>query len=305
MTQGESQVRVYGQEGAPSGASQDRKITTYKLQSTPVKAVAKGFLTIHQFATLCRTTVRTIRFYDKKAILKPASVDSYTGYRYYHPHQTREFFKIKLIQRFDVPLNEIAKVAKTYSEGSFLDKKLTQLKKVIEEKQKEYRALQTIKNDLVDRNLKQNVKVKNIGLFFVFGKEFLDARYDRINADIVDLYKKAKELGLSTKAQEHVLYLEPHEYGPHRTRLEISLIISKLPKDIPDGYFAKKIPKQKILTYRYKGPYEYLTFVHKEMYTIAKKMGFLKGYSFDIYTNGPLNTASEYDYETLVGYPME
>src|SRR3989338_277875 len=287
MTQGESQVIVYAQ------------------QSTPVKAVAKGFLTIHQFATLCRTTVRTIRFYDKKGILKPASVDPYTGYRYYHPHQTREFFKIKLIQRFDVPLKEIAKVAKTYSEGSFLDKKLVQLKKVIEEKQKEYRALQIIKNDLIDGKMKQNIKVKNVGPFYVFGKEFLDARYDRINADITDLYKKAKELGLSTKTQEHVLYLNPHEYGPHRTRLEISLILSKLPKTVPNGYFAKKIPKVKVLTYFYKGPYEYLTFVHQKMYSIAKKKGFLKGYSFDIYTNWPLTTKSEYDYETLVGYPME
>ena len=287
MTQGESQV------------------TVYKQQSTPVKTVVKGFLTIHQFATLCRTTVRTIRFYDKKGILKPASVDSFTGYRYYHPHQTREFFKIKLIQTFNVPLKEIGEVGKSYSESSFLDKKLAEIKAGIEEKQREYRSLQIIKNDLVDGKIKQNVKVRNVGPFFIFGKEFLDARYDRINADIVDLYKKAKELGLSTKAQEHVLYLEPHEYGPHRTRLAISLILSKLPKHVPGGYFAKKIPKEKVLTYRYQGPYEYLTFVHKEMYAIARKRGFLKSYSFDIYTNGPLDTAFEYDYETLVGYPMK
>lgn len=287
MTQGENQVIVY------------------KQQSTPIKTVVRGFLTIHQFATLCRTTVRTIRFYDKKGILRPASVDSYTGYRYYHPHQTREFFKIKLIQTFDVPLKEIGKVGKLYSEGSFLDKKLAQLKTVIEEKQKEYRILQIIKNDLVDGKIKQNVKVRNVGPFFIFGKEFLDARYDKINADIVDLYKKAKELGLSTTKREHVLYLEPHVYSPHQTHLQISLILSKLPKHVPNGYYAKKIPKEKVLTYLYKGPYEYLTFVHKEMYAIAKKQGFLKAYSFDVHTKGPLNTASEFDYDTLVGYPMQ
>ena len=287
MTQGESQV------------------TVYKQQSTPVKAVAKGFLTIHQFATLCRTTVRTIRFYDKKGILKPATVDSYTGYRYYHPHQTREFFKIKLIQTFDVPLKEIGKIGKAYSESSFLDKKLAELKAEIEEKQREYRALKVIKNDLIDGKIKQNVKVGNVGPYLLFGKEFLDARYDRINADILELYKKAKDLGLSTKKQEHVLYLEPHEYGHHKTRLQISLILSKLPKHVPEGYYAKKIPKVKVFTYTYYGPYEYLTFVHKEMYAIAKKRGFLKAYPFDIHPKGPLNATSKYDYETLVGYPME
>ena len=125
------------------------------------------------------------------------------------------------------------------------------------------------------------------------------------SVQIVDLYKKSEELGLSTKNQEHVLYLDQHEYGPHKTRLRISLMLSKLPKQIPEGYFVEKIPCQKVLTYKYKGPYEYLTFVHREMYVIAKKGGFLKGYSFDIHSGGPRNAGSEYDYETLIGYPMK
>lgn len=287
MTQGESQVIVY------------------KEQSTPVKTVVKGFLNIHQFATICRTTVRTIRFYDKKGILKPASVDQYTGYRYYHPHQAREFFRIKLLQTFGLPLKEIGKTSRQHPEDSFLDKKLTEIKAEIEEKKRQYEFLQTIKQDLVDGKMEQNVKVKNVGPFFVFGKEFSDARYDRINADIADLYKKAKELGLSTTKTEHVLYLDPHEYGPNKTHLRISLILSKPPSDVPNEYYAKKIPSQKVLAYKYKGPYEYLTFVHREMYSIAKKRGFLKGYSFDVHTKRSSNTLSEYDYETLVGYPME
>ena len=286
MTQGESQV------------------TVYKRQSTAVKAAVKGFLNIHQFATICRTTVRTIRFYDKKGILKPASVDQYTGYRYYHPHQAREFFRIKLFQTFATPLGEKDKLTKKQSENSFLNKQMVDIKAEIEEKKRQYDVLQTIRQDLVDGGIKNNVKIKNVGPFLVFGKEFSDARYDRINSDIADLYKKAKGLGLAVKMAEHVLYLEPHEYVPSKTKLRISLIVSKLPKSVPDGYYAEKIPSQKVLTYRYKGPYEYLTFVHREMYAVAKKRGFSKGFPFDVHTKGPLNTTSEYDYETLIGYPI-
>ena len=283
----------------------ESQVIVYKQQNTPVKAIVKGFLNIHQFATICRTTVRTIRFYDKKGLLKPASVDQFTGYRYYHPHQAREFFKIKLLQTFGLPLKEIGKTNQKQSSNSFLDKKLSELKAEIEEKQKQYGVLQTIKQDLIDGKMKQRVKVENVGPILVFGKEFTDARYDRINADLRDLYKKAKGLGLSTKTSEHVLYLEPHEYVPNKTRLRISLILSRLPKNIPDGYYAEKIPSQKVVTYRYKGPYEYLTFVHREMYGIAKKRGFNRGYPFDVHTKGPLNASSEYDYETLIGYPMK
>jgi DNA-binding transcriptional MerR regulator len=280
------------------------QVIVYEKQSTPVKAIVKGSLNIHQFATICRTTVRTIRFYDKKGILKPASVDQYTGYRYYHPHQAREFFRIKLLQTFGLPLKEISKTSRQNSKDSLLDKKLSDLKAEIEEKKRQYGVLQTTKQDLIDGKMEQHLKIQNVGPFFVFGKEFSDARYDRINADIFDLHKKAKELGLSAKMIQHVLYLEPHEYVPNQTRLRISLILSRLPKQVPDGYYVEKIPSQKVLAYKYKGPYEYLTFVHREMYSIAKKRGFVKGYSFDVHTKGPLNATSEYDYETLIGYPI-
>jgi len=286
MTQGQSQVIVY------------------KRQSTPIKAVVKGSLNIHQFATICRTTVRTIRFYDKKGILKPASVDQYTGYRYYHPHQAREFFRIKLLQTFGLRLKEINKTSRQNSSDFLLGKKLLELKAEIEEKKRQHNVLQTIKQDLIDGKMKQHTKVTDVGPFFVFGKEFSDARYDRINADILDLHKRAKKLGLSARIIQHVLYLEPHDYVPNQTRLRISLVLAKLPKQVPDGYYVEKIPKQKVLAYKYKGPYEYLTFVHREMYSIAKKRGFSKGYSFDVHTKGPLNTTSEYDYETLIGYSM-
>jgi DNA-binding transcriptional MerR regulator len=287
MTQGQSQVIVYDK------------------QSTPIKATVKGSLSIHQFATICRTTVRTIRFYDKKGILKPASVNQYTGYRYYHPHQAREFFRIKLLQTFGIPLKKISTTNQRHSGNLLLDKKLIELKTEIEERKRQYNVLKTIKRDLINKKMDQYLKIISVGPFFVFGKEFSDARYDRINADILALHKKAKELGLSTKMIQHILYLEPHEYVPNQTHLRISLILSKLPKNIPDGYYAEKIPNQKVLTYRYKGPYEYLTFVHREMYSIAIKRGFAKEYPFDIHTKGPLNVTSEYDYETLIGYPIK
>lgn len=281
------------------------QVTVYKQQSTPIRSVVHGYLNIHQFATICRTTVRTIRFYDKKGLLKPASVDQFTGYRYYHPHQAREFFRIKLLQTFGLALKEINKVGGQNSKNTLLDKKLSELKAEIEEKTRQYNVLRTVKKDLVDGKMEQNLKIKNVGPFFVFGKEFVDARYDRINADILDLYGKAKELGLSTRTIQHVQYLEPHEYVPNQTRLRISIVLAKLPKHVPSGYYAEEVPSQKVLTYRYQGPYEYLTFVHREMYALAKKRGFLKGYSFDVHTKGPLNATSEYDYETLIGYPMK
>src|SRR3989338_472751 len=66
-----------------------------------------NLLTIKQFAEVCRTTPRTLRFYEKKGLFKPAVIDTFNKYRFYHPSQAREFLKIKLLQNFHVPLKQI------------------------------------------------------------------------------------------------------------------------------------------------------------------------------------------------------
>ena len=38
---------------------------------------------IKEFASLSGVSVRTLHYYDEIGLLKPASVDKYTGYRYY------------------------------------------------------------------------------------------------------------------------------------------------------------------------------------------------------------------------------
>src|SRR5947207_2817168 len=93
-------------------------------------------LTIAQFARLCRVTPRTLRFYEQKGLLKPAVVDEFTKYRGYLPEQVREVLKIKLLQQFNSPLNEIKELLQTgIDEAKFLEAKEAVIKKEIVEKQ--------------------------------------------------------------------------------------------------------------------------------------------------------------------------
>ena len=44
-------------------------------------------LTVGNFAILCACGPRTLRYYDRVGLLKPAMVDEWTGYRYYEESQ--------------------------------------------------------------------------------------------------------------------------------------------------------------------------------------------------------------------------
>ena len=117
-----------------------------------------GLLTIHQFAQVCRTTPRTLRFYEQKGLFRPARVDPSNKYRFYDPKQARDFLKIRLLQNFHIPLKQIEQEIassvrlsltgrndKNSAEG-YLQKRLNELREEIREKEKEYRFLKKIKS---------------------------------------------------------------------------------------------------------------------------------------------------------------
>lgn len=67
----------------------------------------RSLLTIGEFATLTRLSVRTLRRYHAAGLLEPDTVDPATGYRYYTPAQIPAAQVIHQLRQLDVPLAEI------------------------------------------------------------------------------------------------------------------------------------------------------------------------------------------------------
>jgi DNA-binding transcriptional MerR regulator len=70
-------------------------------------------LTIGDFATLTRLSVRTLRRYHEAGLLQPATVDPFTGYRYYVPEQIPTAQVIHRLRQLDVPLAEVKSILAT------------------------------------------------------------------------------------------------------------------------------------------------------------------------------------------------
>ncbi|WP_433604985.1 MerR family transcriptional regulator [Dactylosporangium sp. CA-139114] len=67
-------------------------------------------LTIGEFATLTHLSVRTLRRYHEAALLVPAAVDPFTGYRYYAAEQIPAAQVIHRLRELDVPLAEVKSI---------------------------------------------------------------------------------------------------------------------------------------------------------------------------------------------------
>jgi DNA-binding transcriptional MerR regulator len=70
-------------------------------------------LTIGQFATVTHLSVRTLRRYHDAGLLEPATVDPFTGYRYYQPEQIPTAQVIHRLRQLDVPLAEVRSILAT------------------------------------------------------------------------------------------------------------------------------------------------------------------------------------------------
>lgn len=268
-----------------------------------------GLLTINQFARICRSTARTIRFYEEKGLLKPFKVDNSTGYRYYIPEQTRDFFRIKLLQNFDIPLSSMKKSLKKSSDEGFLNDELQKLKREIEKQKKKYDFLARINTFLHDpKSPEKYISTQVIKQLNILAIQKKAVPYSALSETINDLYKYARENGFKVKDQIVVTYLDPDKYQPQKANLEIGIVCESIEnnKILTDGLFLKKIPEQEALVYIYEGPYEYLTFIHQKLFysEFFKKFEFTN-FPFDWEIKGIANTESSYNYVTQIVYPIK
>jgi DNA-binding transcriptional MerR regulator len=67
-------------------------------------------LAIGEFSQLTHLSVRTLRRYHEAGLLVPASVDRFTGYRSYDPHQIPTAQVIHRLRELDVPLPDVRRI---------------------------------------------------------------------------------------------------------------------------------------------------------------------------------------------------
>ncbi|RIN24743.1 MerR family transcriptional regulator [Staphylococcus succinus] len=67
-----------------------------------------GLFTIGEMSTLFRTSIQTLRYYDKIGILTPEYIDNRTHYRYYSTNQFERLNTIKYLRALDISLKNIS-----------------------------------------------------------------------------------------------------------------------------------------------------------------------------------------------------
>ena len=179
------------------------------------------YFTIREFAKLRNININSLRYYEKKGLLKPAWIDEKTRYRYYSAEQLSTLDTIILCIDLGVPLKELAQYMD--DQGVFQFQKL--LLDGRELAQQRIHKIQRILNSIEFflQNLEQNngkrekhaLYSRNIRRRHVIRTKMFQKIPQRkqIELQVAELYKKAQEEGLFPilPANQLLLYKSPEE----------------------------------------------------------------------------------------------
>lgn len=102
-----------------------------------------NFYTTGEFSKRANISVRTIRYYDEKGLLKP-SLMAESGYRYYTDRDFASLQRILVLKKLGFGLEEIREIALNSSDASFVKESLQLQQKLIRDKIAELKQMEQL-----------------------------------------------------------------------------------------------------------------------------------------------------------------
>ena len=150
-------------------------------------------LKIGEFSKLSRVSIRSLRRYDEAGLLAPASIDPFTGYRYYSEGQLPTANRIRALRDMGFPLAAVREVLGCYDDPQALERCLllqqAEAREVMEEAERRLRLLDTALERLrKDKDkMKYDVTIKTLPERQVASVRQIISSYDR-EGDLWSIY---------------------------------------------------------------------------------------------------------------------
>lgn len=262
-------------------------------------------LKIGEFSKLSHLTVKALRFYEKKGLLIPETVDEWTGYRFYETRQLEDAAKIKAYRQLDLSIDEIKAVMDGADVKAVLAKKVRDLQSQREEIDVRLSIIKTI---LEDESMKYQVTVKETPSAIVYYAETTLEKYSDAMEFIPKCGEECRKLNPNLKCTnppyEFCEYLDG-EYKETNIRIRHSEAVEKTGKESELIKF-REIPAAKVLSILHKGAYEQIGEAYAFIMKYADDNGYkVAGLARECYIDGIWNKESVEDWLTEIQLPVK
>ena len=262
-------------------------------------------LKIGEFSKLSMLTVKALRFYEKEGLLVPATVDRFTGYRFYETSQLEAAAVIKALRQLDFSVEEI----KAHLNG-------TPLKEILSSKEQELLKEQTdistklsiIKYLSEEKEMKYQAVVKEIPEAVVYSEERLLKNYSEVTDLVLSSAEECKRLNPNIEcANPDYCFCEylDGEYKEKDIKARYSQAVTKAGVE-NDRIKFRTLPKTKAICIYHKGSYELLGEAYAFLMKYASENGYkICGFPRECYIDGMWNKENVEDWLTEIQLPIE
>ncbi len=266
-------------------------------------------LRIGEFSKLSRVSIRMLRHYDDIGLLKPAEIDDFTGYRYYHEKQLFIIARITALKNMGFALADIIKILEIYDDKEKLDAFLVERQEELEELSRQTKY----KLSLLDSTRKR-LRKEQIMKFDVTTKT-IPERYAATVQMVIPHYEDEGRLwSMLSECKNPVVPTDPclaaavfmdQEYKEENVEVMIWMTVKGTYQDTEHVKF-KTLPAVKVASCIFKGSYEQMNDVTATVASWMKDNGYsVDGPMFNIYHVGPAQTQNPDEYVTEVCFPVK
>jgi DNA-binding transcriptional MerR regulator len=260
---------------------------------------------IGMFSKITKTTIKTLRYYNKVGLLVPAFTDS-NGYRYYTSDQLTTFHKILSLKQLGFSIKEISSIINDHNVDEIIrehEEKLLSKKRTIEDQ------LSRIKNYINEEDIDMNyqVVIKELPECIVYSKRTVIPSYDYYFELIPQIGEKVRNRypDLKCRVPEYcfVIYRDG-EYKDKDIDIEYCEAVTEMREDFEDIKF-KKMPSVTAAVVLHKGPYSTLGNAYSYLFKWIEDNEYkIIDSPRESYIDGIWNKDSEEDWLTEIQVPV-
>lgn len=259
---------------------------------------------IGEFSIMSKTTIKTLRYYEKEKLLIPKYIDRLTGYRYYVTSQLVDVSKIVSLRQVGISIKEIKKVLN----GQDVRDILLNRKEEVEENILNYHMeLTKINYMLEENNMKNEIFFKEIPSKIIFYREGIIKDYSEIEKFVLETGNLCRELNPELKCSYpdycYISYLDG-EYKENNIKIRYSQAVESVGKESREIKFMEEKAIDAVCIY-HKGAYSNL----RDSYNIIMK--YIENNDYEVianprecYIEGCWGTENEEEYLTEIQVPV-
>lgn len=259
---------------------------------------------IGEFSVLAKTTIKTLRYYEKENLLIPSFVDA-NGYRYYETKQLLDLAKIISLRQIGFTITEI----KSVLDGIDIKHLLSKRKQLIQKELDEFNyQLSKINYLLEGDNMKNEIFIKEIPSYVIYYCDGIISDFSKIPEFVLQAGEECAKVNPNLKCITpdycYISYLDG-EYKEKDIKIRYGQAVEKVGKETDRIKFKMMDAITAVCIY-HKGAYDNL----RDSYNIILKFIEDNGYEVidnprECYIDGCWNKDNEDDYLTEIQFPIK